>query len=180
LADPIFRFAFDMTFADYLALSRARERLGPLRGWGRVLRYPVWLGLFFGAMWWQGALRAPLHVYLEWDVVKWVLAIPVMILAIDLFFRHVVYRWHFSRHAIAGKPAVVEIDGEEVRWTIGPVTGAAPLSRVTASLVTETHAFLFLSRVEGITLPRRGLEKGDWAAFLDLLTRKTALRPPSA
>ncbi len=177
-AEPT-RFVYRLEFADYLALGRARERLGPLRGWGRVLRYPVWIALFLATLWWMDGFGAPLSVYLSWPVLKWLLAIPVMIFLIDLIFRQVVYRWVFSRYAVAGKEAVVTLDEAGIAWTLGPVTGSAPWSSIVASVATPEHVFLFLSRIEAITLPRRGLQEGDFAALPDVVEARTGFRPLS-
>ncbi|QCK84878.1 YcxB family protein [Phreatobacter aquaticus] len=181
MAQTTYRFTFVMTFADYIALSRARESLGPLRGWGRPLRYPVWIAVFLATLWLSSGMD--LQVLREADVLVWLLVIPIMIFAIDLFFRHVVYRWVFSRYAIANREAVVEVDQSGVNWTLGPITGAAPWASVTATVHTDSHAFLFLSKIEGITLPSRGLQEGDFAAFLDFVDARMSARgvtPPSA
>ncbi len=147
-----------------------------------MLRYPVWIAIFLSALWWSGCGSVPLRVYLEWQVLIWIFAIPIMIFAIDLFFRHVVYRWVFSRYAIANREAVVEVDQAGIHWTLGPITGAAPWASVTVTVHTDSHAFLFLSKIEGITLPARGLQEGDFAAFLDFVDARLAARgvtPPS-
>ena len=182
MAETPYRFTFVMTFADYVALVRARERLGPLRGWGRALRYPVWTAIFLATLWWMSGMTT--QIFREAEVLAWLLVIPIMIFAIDLFFRQVVYRWVFSRYAIANREAAVEVDAAGIRWTLGPITGAAPWRGVTATVHTDSHAFLFLSKVEGITLPARGLQEGDFAAFLDFVDARMALRqavtPPSA
>ena len=174
LPERIFHFAYQMSFSDYLALGRARERLGPLRGWGRYARCLIVGLLFPGLMWWMDGFDTPLGQFLRWGLVPWMVGIALANFVSEEVHRQLVWRWHFSRHVIAQQKAVVEIDEKDIRWVIGPFTGAAPWASVIATPHTDSHAFLFLSKIEAITLPKRGLQGEDWTGFLDFMAVRTS------
>lgn len=164
--EAAYRFASDTSFADYRAVLRARQRLGPLKGHGRWLRYPVLLLILIAVLWWFGGLSVPWRVYLQWDVAKWLLGLFVFIPLVDLFFDQVVGRWVFSRYAAANKPLVATADDEGVAWAVEAWSGRIAWGAVKAAVVTPDHLFLFLGKVEAVPLSRRGLSGGDWDGFL--------------
>ncbi len=175
--DAAYRFASDTTFADYRALLRARQRLGPLRGHGRWLRYPFVAVLFLATLWWLGGLSAHWSLYLRWDVAKWIVGLVLFIPLVDLFFDQVVGRWVFSRYAAANKPLVASVDPDGISWAVDAWSGRVAWSGVKNAVVTADHLFLFIGKLEAIPLSRRGLADGDWEGFLAFATERLA-QPP--
>jgi len=164
--DGTFRFSYDSTFADYRALLRARQRLGPLKGHGRWLRYPFVAAVFVLTLWWLGGFAVPLRDYLSWSVAKWVIGLAVFVPLVDLVFERVVGRWVYSRYAAADRPVTASADGEGLSWTVDAWSGRFAWSGVRNAVVTPERLFLFIGKLEAITLPRRGLQGDDWDEFL--------------
>ena len=174
---PSYRLAYHGTFADYRALVRARERLGPLRGHGRWLRYPFVVGLFFATLWWLGALSGSRSAVAAVDIVQWVCALVVFVALVDIVFEHGIGRWVYSRYAAADRPVSVSVDAEGVSWNVDAWSGRFAWSAVRHSVVTDEHLFVFIGKLEAITLPRRGLEDGDWDGLLAFVTERLPAPP---
>ncbi|MCA0317459.1 MAG: YcxB family protein [Proteobacteria bacterium] len=177
--EPLYRFAYDSTFADYCALMKARRLLGPFGRHGRWLRYPFLAAIFFCTLWWLGGFARPFAAYLNWDVAKWLIGLLVFILAVDLFFDRVVGRWVYSRYAAADKRVEGTVDEDGLSWAVDAWSGRFAWSGVKNAVVTADHAFIFIGKLEAITLARRGMADADWQGLLDLLGRKLP-RPPVA
>lgn len=175
--DAVFRFTYDTTFADYRALLRARQRLGPLGGHGRWLRYPFVAVLFVATLWWLGGLSAPWSLYLRWDVARWIIGLALFIPLVDLFFEHVVGRWVYSRYAAANRPVSAAVDADGVSWDVDAWSGRFAWSGVKNGVVTADYLFLFIGKLEAITLPRRGLVEGDWDTVLAFVAARLP-KPP--
>jgi len=177
-AQSRFSLAYDLTFADYRALSAARQRLTWAGRYGRVGRFVAVIAIFFavvlGISWNDGI---PFSALLEWEVVRWYLAFPVVIVAIDLFFDRVVARWTFKRLAGAEKPLSMVVDTSGLDWVLNASSGHTDWSAFTARVVTPDHLFLFVSKVEAFTIAKRGLEGGDWDGFLAFVREKTTSIP---
>jgi hypothetical protein len=167
-----FRFAYRLNLADYLALNEARRRLGPFGRFARPARYLIWYGLLIAMLWLMDSFRDGWRVYLEWEIAIWipvVLAIPFLI---DLVFDHGVLRWYFHRNAASKADITVDVDDEGVRWTMGHAAGQMAWAGIPDHVVMEDRVFLFLDKLQGITVPRRGLIAGDWDAFLGFVRDK--------
>jgi hypothetical protein len=175
--DPVFRLAYDGTFADYRALLRARERLGWLRGHGRWLRYPFVIGLFMATLWWLGALSGSRSAVATIDIVQWVFALVVFVALVDIVFEHGIGRWVYSRYAAADRPVAVSVDAEGVSWNVDAWSGRFAWSAVRNSVVTDDCLFIFIGKLEAITLPRRGLAGGDWDGLLAFVTERLPAPP---
>lgn len=175
--NPVFRLAYDGTFADYRALLRARQRLGPLGGYGRWLRYPFVAAVFMATLWWLGALSAPRRAIGAVDIIQWVFVLIVIVVLIDLFFEHVIGRWVYSRYAAADRPVVVSVDAEGVSWSVDAWSGRFAWSAVRNSVVTDDHLFVFIGKLEAITLPRRGLAGDDWDGLLAFVAGRLPTPP---
>lgn len=175
--DAVFRFTYDTTFADYRALLRARQRLGPLGGHGRWLRYPFVAVLFVATLWWLGGLSAPWSLYLRWDVARWIIGLVIFIPLVDLFFEHVVGRWVYSRYAAANRPVSAAVAADGVSWDVDAWSGRFAWSAVRNSVVTADYLFLFIGKLEAITLPRRGLVEGDWDTVLAFVAARLPTPP---
>ncbi|MEI8145798.1 MAG: YcxB family protein [Alphaproteobacteria bacterium] len=173
-----FSFAYTLTFADYGALLAARRHLTWAGRYGRVGRFVTVIVIFFavvlGISWHDGI---PFSALLEWEVVRWYLAFPVVILAIELFFDSVVARWYFKRLAGAEKPLSIVVDASGLDWVLNASSGHTDWSAFTARVVTPDHLFLFVSKVEAFTIAMRGLEGGEWDAFLAFVRENTASIP---
>jgi hypothetical protein len=177
--DAAFRFTYDATFADYRALLRARQRLGRLGGHGRWLRYPFVVLLFVATLWWLDGLRAPWSVYLRWDVAGWIIGLVLFIPLVDLFFERVLGRWVYSRYAAADRPVSAAVDAEGVSWVVDAWSGRFAWTGVKSSVATTDYLFLFLGKLEAITLPRRGLVDGDWDSLLAFVAARLPKPPVS-
>jgi hypothetical protein len=175
--NDVFHFAYDGTFTDYRALVRARERLGLLKGYGHWLRYPSMGVIFLVTLWWLGALSAPWRVFLSWEVGKWILGLAIALPLIDLFFDRVLARWVYSRYAAADRPVKVTVDAEGVSWNVDAWSGRFAWSAARNGVVTDDYLFVFIGKLEAITLPRRGLAEGNWDEFLTFVTARMA-KPP--
>ncbi len=175
--DAAYRFASDTTFADYRALLRARQRLGPLRGHGRWLRYPFVAVLFLATLWWLDGLSAPWSVYLRWDVAKWIVGLVLFIPLVDLFFDQVMGRWVYSRYAAANRPLTASVDADGISWAVDAWSGRVAWSGVKNAVVTADHLFLFIGKLEAIPLPCRGLAEGKWDDVIAFATERLPAPP---
>ena len=175
--NDVFHFAYDGTFSDYRALLRARERLGLLKGYGRWLRYPSMAVIFLATLWWLGALSAPWRVFFTWDVAKWIIGLAIALPLIDLFFDQVLARWVYSRYAAADRPLDVTVDAQGVSWRVDAWSGHFAWSGVKTSVVTPDHLFLFIGKLEAITLARRGLVQGEWDDALAFVAARLPAPP---
>lgn len=182
LPDTSYRFAYVQIFTDYLALRRAAYPIRLLPERARPLLYLVAPGVLFALVWWNSG-DTPLSAHLNPTMLVFMVGTSVAALLIELLFGHWANRLRhrvFSRSAIANREASVEIDQAGIRWTIGEMTGAMPWSSVTRTASTATHAFLFISKLEAITLPKRGLQGEDWAGFLDFMADRASTGSSSA
>ena len=174
-----FRFAVRLSHADYLALNEARRRLGPFGRFARAGRYAVWYLIFLVVL--IGPLLPELSthgihwpVFLEWDVAGWVLLVLAFPFLLDLVFDHVVLRWYFHRSAASKQDVTADIDGEGVRWTMGHAEGRMSWPGIPQYVIVGDRVFLFIDKVQGITLPKRGLVSGDWDDFLAFIRGRMA------
>ena len=153
-ATPDPRFAFDLRFDDYRRLSHARARLGPLGRFGRFGRWVSFLGFFLatlGGLAWYDSV--PLWVFGEWDVLRWILLVPLLMLLTDVVIEHGVYRWYFNRLAGAGKAVTLTLTPEGLDWMLDTSHGTNAWGSFVARVVTPDHLFLFISKLEAFTLP---------------------------
>lgn len=166
-----FRFRYRFDLGDYLALSHARNRLGPVGKYLWDWRYLVWYALFLAVLWWMGGLTGDWDVYLNWEVGGWVLFALAMPVLIDLLFNHVMLRWYF--HLQAASKADIAVDAGEggLNWAMGHAAGQMGWPAIRYRAILKNRVILFIDRMQGITLPRRGLVAGDWDAFVALVQR---------
>jgi hypothetical protein len=162
------RFAYRLSLGDYLALNEARRRLGPFGRFARPARYLIWYALFLALLVWMGG-AASWRMYFEWEVASWLLLAMFIPFLIDLVFDHVVLRWYFHRNAASRADIVADIDEAGVRWTLGHAAGQMAWAGIPEHVLMGDRLFLFLDKMQGITLPRRGLAAGDWDAFVALV-----------
>jgi hypothetical protein len=168
-----FRFRYRLHLADYLVLSDARNRLGPV---GRHLwpwRYLIWYGLFIAFLWWIGGLTLNWRIYLHWKVGGWILFVLILPFLIDLVVNQVILRWSFHIQAASKADIAVDIGEASVDWKLGHSAGQMGWPAIRYRVVLKDRVILFLDKIQGITLPRRGLVAGDWDAFLALVRRKS-------
>jgi hypothetical protein len=173
-ASSEFRFAYRLSHADYLALNEARRRLGPFGRFARPARYAIWYALFLAMLWWFDGFAAGWRAFLAWEVARWmpvVVAVPILI---DLFFDHVILRWYFHRNAASQADIEVGINEAGVNWTMGHAAGQMAWAGIPERVVMGERVFLFLDKMQGITLPRRGLVGGDWDALVGFVRSKIA------
>lgn len=175
--EPPFRFSYTGTFTDYRALMRAKRSLGPFGRHGWIVRYLTVAVIFVVFVAWLGNFSVPASAYLRWDVLKWVLLLALFVPAVDLFFDHVVGRWAFSRFAAANRLIDIAADEAAIAWSVGAWSGRFDWPGVANTVLTPDYVFLFLGKIEAITIPRRGIVSGDWPAFEALVLRKVA-KPP--
>lgn len=175
--EPLFRFSYTGTFTDYRALMRAKRSLGPLGRHAWIVRYLAVAVIFAAFVAWFGNFSVPVSAYLHWDVLRWVLLLVLFVPAVDLFFDHVVGRWAFSRFAAANRLIDIAVDEAAIAWSVGAWSGRFEWPGVVDTVLTPDYVFLFLGKIEAITIPQRGIVSGDWPAFEALVLRKVA-KPP--
>ncbi len=178
--EAVYRFASETTFSDYRALLRAMQRLGPLRGYGRWLRYSSFAVIFVATLWWLGGLSTPWSVYLNWDVAKWMVGLAIFIPLLDLFFDHVVGRWVYSSYPAAGRLLTASVDGDGISWAVDTRSGRVAWSAVKNAVVAADHLFLFIGKLEAVPLSRRGLTEGDWDSLVAFAAARLATPPVRA
>lgn len=162
-----FRFAFMLEFRDYRLMNEARRRSPILGRWARPLKYAALVALAGGL---SAAMTlsdgVPLSALVSWETGAIALGLLAFLAFVDVLFDHVLLRWYFGRLAGAGKPVEVVLDEQGLAWTIAGASGRHDWSTMTRDVATPEHLFLFVSRMEAFTLPRRGLEGGDWEAVV--------------
>ena len=157
-----FVVTYTYSFDDYLALVRARRAMGIFGGLGGVVHYVLaviafllvlaalrdWRTMSFADVFTTGSLAL---------IIGGAVFICFVIAAIDQFFERVLYRLLFRRYAIANSELSITVDDESIRWSAKGVSGNIGWPLTKRLYLARDHVFVFISKVEGLVLPRRGV-----------------------
>jgi hypothetical protein len=151
-----YTFGFD----DYLATARARAASGMFGGHVRWVRYAIVVAVYVATMIGlaisDGTIEDLLHDLQGLGLILGGAVVVVFIcLLIDLLFERIVYRWAFGRFAMANADLAVTLDEQGLRWSAPSLSGTLGWPRVRRVIVTPGYVFLFISKIEGLALPRR-------------------------
>jgi hypothetical protein len=172
-----FQFGYTFLVADYRAFLAARRQLYPIKGalwrW-RYALVPAITLIVGGAMAWSDGV--PLRRLLSTEVVlafaPIIAGLVVCLVLVDLISDRVLTPWIFRRFAMANQPVDVVIDDEGLAWTSGGIRGSLLWSRFGRAVEAGNAMFLFISKVEAITLPRRAFASPEEFAALTLYAKE--------
>ena len=173
---------YNYSSSDYMELCRAQTIL---TGRGALRRAGIWLviGALFGFSngWFDnvgtnfGLARATS------DKVILLLTLSVPLVAAVLFGWAIaglslpVLRWFtYPKLSIAGKPVTFELADAGIAWTRPGQAGTIAWSAFKGIVERPEALVLFLGKVEGVVLPRRGFAAGDFEAARKLAHDKVA------
>src|SRR3990172_1052901 len=149
-------------FGDYVAMIRAKRSIGPMGAFGPFTPYIVvsliYLVITVLGQVWDGV---PLSALLEPQSLLIILAgvplVMIFVALIDLLFTQGLYRLVFKRFVLANAELTVRLDDSGIQWSGNDFAGSCQWSKVERVVETKDRIFLFVSKIEGLILPRRAL-----------------------
>ena len=97
---------------------------------------------------------------------------------INFLFESVIYRLIFRRYALANADLSITVDDDGIRWSAKGVAGNLGWALMKRVYLGKDHVFVFISKIEGLGFPRRGLPTG--VAFDELVNFLRSRRDPSS
>lgn len=168
-----FVVSYTYSYEDYLALIRARRALGMFRGVGGVQHYilaAIAFVLVLGGLTdWSTASYADLVTPRSLAIVLGGIGgLWVLMALINFLFESVIYRLIFRRYALANADLAITVDDDGIRWSAKGVAGNLGWAVMKGVYLGKDHVFVFISKIEGLGFPRRGLPPG--ASFDELVS----------
>jgi hypothetical protein len=147
-------------YDDFAALIRAKRSIGPMGKLGPITPYlavsALYLVLIVSSLAWDNISPAEM---LKAQTLLLILAgipvVMVLVAVINLVFMRLVYRLIFQRFALADKEITVILDESGIKWSGDGFAGQCIWSKVKRVVENDERLFLFISKVEGLVLPRR-------------------------
>ena len=167
-----FVVSYTYSFEDYLALIHAKRAMGMFRGVGGVVHYILaaiaFLLVLGGLTDWSNDLLADLVAPQSLAILLGgIVGVCGLIALIDFLFERV-YRLIFRRYALANADLSLTVDEDGIRWSAKGIAGNLGWSLVRRVYLGKDHVFVFISKVEGLGFPRRGVPTE--AAFDELVS----------
>lgn len=169
--------AYSLTHAygydDFAALIRAKRSIGLMGKLGPATPYVVvsalYLVLIVSSLAWDGLAPAEMiQGQMPLMILAGIPLVIVLVAAIDFIFMRLIYRLVFQRFALADKEITVTLNDSGIKWSGGGLAGECGWFNVKRVVETKECLFLFISKVEGLVMPRRAV--ASERAFQELAT----------
>jgi hypothetical protein len=168
-------------FEDYLAAARARAGYGIFGRHSYQVRYSIYAALFLAIV--------GVQVVLEYLTTKGSPDLRIPGLTLACFAAVMITMWllewtivrlAYRRLAMADADVFMKFEADGVHWSMSHFSGAVAWSGIRDIVSTPKRIFLFVSKSEALTLPRRAFASDDaFGEILQFVQTKTAAEAAS-
>jgi len=148
------------SFDDYVAMIQAKRLSGRAGFYGPYIAMTLFFLAFvvLGHIWDGGSIVSLFNAETMLLILAGMLAVIVLVALINYIFLRGIYRLVFRRFALSGKELTIKLDDEGLHWQGNGFSGACHWSKVQRVVETKDRLFLFISKAEGLLVPRRAVK----------------------